>query len=493
MSRIMPTDGNDVQIQMSSTDQSGSNETWQTLHLNETKSWIYPKQSLENVFDFIKKDYPLKKKRFHHYLNFEKLILRSLMFIYIVIIFITDYIKCFKVMWGNQIESDEFLSDFYKITSNKQVLGMRIQFCSCLYEDKHYFYFLNSTFLGYILFYLKIIYFLSEGAFIFLPTLHYFYKKKYRKIWCCISILIAPIVLLIYYMPFIIIAYIFEGLNYLMDSDQKFSFSRPFDLFNAISLFDSLYIQLTALFTMYTIKDNFKVVGLPGVLLIKHSKSLKNLLGLSILGTLLSKVFSPLFNTLKNSDLSVRVFNCSTSNETYIDCNLNDTLTVKVSDLSDEMRKEFYYELNSYALDNSLLNQIFPFFTFAYCLFFIFIFIHCIYEKCGCYKSDLELARIEQHLIKYYSNDDVSLASLAKKFISNLKNKKNNPSESTTRETPRNYKLEIVYPILNWITWRPFYFFYQMIFEKNKVDIALEKIKLFLELNQLGIKPIKEQ
>jgi len=210
------------------------------------------------------------------------------------------------------------------------------------------------------------------------------------------------------------------------------------------------------------------------------------------LGTLLSKLFSPLLNSLNNSNLLVTISNCTIFNKTYTTCT-NNPLTVKVSDLSVDIRNTFYLELNNYALDNSLINQIFPIFTFAYCLFFVFLFFNWTYEVCGCFKSDLELARIEQHLIKYYSND-VSLNRLVEKvltFMSNLRKKNENLNESdksTTPEPPRNYKLKIFFPIINWITWRPIYFFYQIIFEKSKVDIALEKIKYTLELDQLGVK-----
>ncbi len=41
---------NNVQIQMTTTtNQSESNENWERLNLNETKDWIYPKQSLKDV------------------------------------------------------------------------------------------------------------------------------------------------------------------------------------------------------------------------------------------------------------------------------------------------------------------------------------------------------------------------------------------------------------------------------------------------------------
>jgi hypothetical protein len=194
-------------------------------------------------------------------------------------------------------------------------------------------------------------------------------------------------------------------------------------------------------------------------------------------------LFSPLLNSLNNSNLLVTISNCTIFNKTYAGCT-NNPLTVKVSDLSVDIRNTFYLELNNYALDNSLINLIFPIFTFAYCLFFVFLFFNWTYEVCGCFKSDLEFARIEQDLIKYFSKEDISFDSLVEKvltFILNLINKirKKNKSvneldKSTTPEPPRNYKLKIFFPIINWITWRPIYFFYQIIFEKSKVDIALE-------------------
>ena len=42
--------------------------------------------------------------------------------------------------------------------------------------------------------------------------------------------------------------------------------------------------------------------------------------------------------------------------------------------------------------------------------------------------------------------------------------------------------------IINWLTWKPFYFVYELALGKSKVEIAMEKIKLFCEMHNLGIK-----
>ena len=74
------------------TDQS--NENRQNLNLDETKSWIY---------ELEKNDTKTWKSIL---LLSVKLFVRSLMLIYIVVIFGRYYIKCFTFMWRIQIVND---------------------------------------------------------------------------------------------------------------------------------------------------------------------------------------------------------------------------------------------------------------------------------------------------------------------------------------------------------------------------------------------------
>ena len=175
---------------------------------------------------------------------------------------------------------------------------------------------------------------------------------------------------------------------------------------------------------MFTLKDNFKLVGLKGVLIIKNISSLKKFLVISIYGTtVLRKAFSPLFNHLNGSSLLVDISNCSMSflNSSQADCSSLSFKRVKVSDLSVDIKETFSTELNTYVLINCHLNKMFPLTTFAFCLFLLFIIGHWVFENCNWYKSDLEMAKIEQRLIKYYSLDSLS-NKLLRKFLNRESN-----------------------------------------------------------------------
>jgi hypothetical protein len=505
-----------------------------------------------------------------------KLCVRFVMLIYMVIIFGNYYWKCWKFMWRNQIVNDDFLTDYTKNISNNETVRLSIQFCSALFEDKHYLDENYSTLEKGILLWLKRIYCCFEVFFLLITALIPIKEKiqstikekrpngLFFKLCFHFFLIDILVVFFVFVVPYIVISLIFVGLNSWMNV-RAFNIKRLIENFEEIITADTLFIQLFALFTMHTIKENFKLLdikdGLPGVLVIKHSASIKKILGLSILGFLFSKFLSPIFNSLNTSDLPVRFFNCSS----HTNCT-NKPLTVKVYELSADIKSTFYIELTYYALDNTLINRIFPLFTFAYCLFFIFLIGHCIFEVSGCVKSDLKLARTKQHLIEYYSNNDnVSLKRLVRKgldFISKLGEKKKNEQEDASatllnrqgvsaneqegvsaneqegvsaneqegvsaneqegvsgplslirtvsgpgvsgplslspQVKPANEQesgccnKDCCFAVINWITWKPYYFFYKKTFKKSRVDKALEKIKLRLELDQLGIIPIAQ-
>ena len=43
--------------------------------------------------------------------------------------------------------------------------------------------------------------------------------------------------------------------------------------------------------------------------------------------------------------------------------------------------------------------------------------------------------------------------------------------------------------VINWLTWKPFYLVYDLIFGKSKVEIVMEKIRAMCKLNELRFKP----
>ena len=145
---------------------------------------------------------------------------------------------------------------------------------------------------------------------------------------------------------------------------------------------------------------------------------------------------------------------------------------MKLSDLDDGTKKVFVNELNMYIYENSLFNRMFPLLLFAYIFFIIFICVHWLFEKLQIYEADLEMAKIEQHLIKYYS-DDSWWIKVKNVFASNT----DENAQATRVKRKRQY--------INSFTWRPFYWLYDCIFGKSKVELALERIKQKFEFEQM--------
>ena len=157
---------------------------------------------------------------------------------------------------------------------------------------------------------------------------------------------------------------------------------------------------------------------------------------------------------------------------------------LNVSSLDDEIKNAFVVELNGYIYDNSVLNQVFPCFLFAYTLFYVFIGIHYLFEVCKIYESNLELAEIEQHLIKYFSKPTLA------KFFMPL-NKEDAISSKSIRFSAFGYDqvkhgvVVVEDPLpktgvkkrrrwINWATWRVFYVAYEKLFGKNEVDVLMK-------------------
>lgn len=246
-----------------------------------------------------------------------------------------------------------------------------------------------------------------------------------------------------------------------MDTYHTFSLTRP--IYYLTQLNDSFIIQLIAVYAMYMLVENVKLIDncLIGVLLLKHKTFISKLLKVSGLVMLLSKLFAPLINKLSHSQLPLEFANSS------VCTNLN------VCDLSAEIRDTFYVELNNYVLDNSLLYHVFPFVLFLFFLFFFFLIFHCIWEKMNIYKCDLDMVKIEQHLLKYYSYLEENKSNNSLAFNANQNDFKNEEENKCKNA-------------LNWITWKPFYYMHKSLFGKSRCELAMEKIKRMCELNEFN-------
>jgi hypothetical protein len=304
------------------------------------------------------------------------------------------------------------------------------------------------------------------------------------------SVLLCLILIGTVYLPFILSSLFFECLNYFMNSDYVFNIN----FYKDYRMTESIFIQIIALFTMYMLKDSLKLAGLPGLLIIKHDSLFKKYLGISVIGTFVAKSFSAFFNTLSESPLLIVLIKCSietnSSEISQLDCSTLPS-TLKISDLRVDIRQKFSIELNAYFYDNTFLNKIFPLITFAFALFFIFIFFHYCYEKRNLYKSDLEMAKIEQHLITYYFFSKSKFEESLEKVFNFVLNYFRSRNDENSKGCIDYLKLfcnwltwERCKEGLNWITWK---WIYNLIVKKSDADIALEKIRLFLQEEKLRL------
>ena len=166
-------------------------------------------------------------------------------------------------------------------------------------------------------------------------------------------------------------------------------------------------------------------------------------------------------------------------------------LNGKIAKCTQNIKNEFAVELSSYIYDNSMFNQLFPLFLFAYALFFAFVGIHCFFEWKKIYESDLELAEIEQRLIKYFSKPP-----LAKLFM--FLNIEATIKSDAIKYLALGYEYAKVDDLcdevivlkkrrrwINWPTWRLYYVIYEKIFGKKEVDVLMKIIRRKWKLDVL--------
>jgi hypothetical protein len=124
---------------------------WKNLDLNETKS-LGKKHLFDDLFLFIQENFKLEKsfERTRFILSLIKILAHSFVLIYIALIFILHYLKCFRHTDLDDV-NDEFLSNFTaKLPYNiNETIHLRIKFCSPLYDNQFYLDRDHFTFLAH--------------------------------------------------------------------------------------------------------------------------------------------------------------------------------------------------------------------------------------------------------------------------------------------------------------------------------------------------------
>jgi hypothetical protein len=409
------------------------------------------------MFKKIKEDYRIKRKmEEHNMINHElKLIIRALILLIIAIIYGVNLNKCLKIKNENEVLTN-LTKKIALSSSNNTNFTLGIRFCSCFYEDG--FFLIHPTWYYWSCILSIYIYFSLELTLIYRHLLVYFIhellKKGFGKLKLFFFKIIAGTILtlhcfftiqLIVSIYFYVISFLFQILNYFFLNDISFiwpSFfintldykSSIFDknsVLEKYSLFNirkemSLMIHSSSFIVMYALQKRLQMCGLLGVIVIKHTSKFKKIVKYGIISRLF---FWPLRDTINKSSLWVYYGNIT-----------------KLSDLNSYTKKLFIDELNTFVYEESLFNELFCWFIYSYFLFFFIVLVLYILEKNKLNEAeDLHLAKIKQHLIKYYWD-------------------------------------------LPWWS-KPlsvFYKLYNQMFGKSKVEIALEKIRRKWEFDQLN-------
>jgi hypothetical protein len=470
---------NDDENEMDQDDEKDSqnqNTLWKLLKMDTLNSNITRKEYLSNLIKTMENKLSFDNK--YKWIDYILLIYQALILIIILFLFIVYYLKCYRyVLFQNheeQLNNTDLLSNFSKKLDNKSII-LRIPFCSSLFKDGNYKK--QDTLLGLIFLNFKIFYFVTEalGFVMFLTEKFRFSQRIKRKILDSICdkfecnsqivflILISFIITILTWLVILILCFymyiLFECICLLVLNTPKdfFEFLKPTKIFKRFINFshsvlftnynNNLLIQLLMLYSIFKLLDRLKVCGMFGLLIIQHGAVLTKFLNLSIFGSLLKYVMTKFFKNLNESNLLSYL---------YIKDSQNGTTNLKkltISNLSDGIKELFNDELNDYIYVNSKINEIFLIFLIILIIFFIFITFHMCYEKFDIYKSELELARIEQLLIKYHR---------AKRWKSRqLAISENENVTPAVLNKKRNY--------LNYI-WKPFYFFYNFVLGRRELD-----------------------
>lgn len=441
--------------------------------MDNTKDWKYPKENIKSMLDKVKEQYKVKRdKKKHNMMDNEcKIIIRASILLIIAFIYAFNLGKCFKIKNESKVLTN-FTRNLSPNESNiyverKFFFTLSIPFCSCLYDDGYFLtqhtYYYKTCLLAILL------YFNLECLLIYKHTFIYLLKPFYIRLIMISIINITSITHFqyIFSIYLYVISFLFEMLNYFFLHEHSFNwpsflshsgsnlnnnntgliliFQKYIDfqirMTESTMFRDEMYLIINSisLIVMYVLHKRLQLCGRFGVVVIKHTSILKKFTKYIAFFRLF---IWPLSDTINKSSLWI-----------YYQSYNSTVHRTKLSDLDNDIKKLFVNELNTFVYEESLFNELFCWFIFLYILFFLVLLVLYFLDK----TDNLELAEIEQHLIKYYWDFPWWLKPFKARSFSHF-------LKST-----------------------PFYELYIRILGKSKVEIALEKIKRKWELDELSL------
>ena len=228
---------------------------------------------------------------------------------------------------------------------------------------------------------------------------------------------------------------------------------------------------------MFKIIEHLQLAFLFGRCLIKHRRSIQRFITISLIASLLEKLYSPINNLSSISTLPIYLYNCSTTmlskNESIVKC-ANSSEPLKISDLDFNLTKQYAAELNSYIYDNSLVENIIMYITFVFVAFLVFIFFHFVFERCNIYKCDLELASLEQNLyLIEFTQQSIH------NFVYSIQEKSEFKEFAVNYDPNRNRTLNKKRQYLNYL-WMPLH----SLFKKNELQKVVDSFRKSLDSNE---------
>ena len=430
------------------------------------------------------KQFKIPKRSFYVRIFFPSLVLST-----ILVIYINYYLKCSFSFIDSPLSNDTI----YLTSFSKSNISIYIPYCSCLYQDGKFG--LKYTQLGWLFNFVKIYYLAYEIRVLISLDVkkilrnsrlfcHDRIKKSIKEYsnkfcinflstlsWIFVFIITYLITQLFYIIFYILIEIVFLAISFLTNQNQHLFFVKQLKeifsvkVFNILECNNSILIQIFTLYSILTLNERLKVIDLFGLLIIRRTSIVFERLFQIIIFVL------PLFNKL----VPALVDDIDKSNLTiFID---QQEESIKLSNLTEEFKDLFYYELNNYVYYNSKINLVFPIILLLYLIYLIFIGLNLIYEKYGVYNSSLEFEKIHQKLIIYEYIRNKNKPGLIARCCGTM-NKKTQASNENLEE-----KRKLKRRHLN-IMWKPCFFIYKLIIYPSEIDMIMERIRKICETNQ---------
>jgi hypothetical protein len=364
-----------------------------------------------------------------------------------------------------------------KIPSNDTKYVIGIPFCSVLYEKEKQFS--NLTAFGRINSIVGWVYPVLELLILIISMISFKLRKtivvfsnnnkieRFKEIVLIAIKLILPFVILI--PAYFLISYIFQVYVSYITSKNIVNFDPFTNLKKADKYFgDTLIIQILLFYCIFGLISQLKLVKLYGRCFIKHCSSIQNLITLSVVFSILEKLYSSTVNFVAESNLLINIYNCSILNTTVV-CE-NKPKEIKLSDLRSigNISNDYQAELNAYIYDNSLIEKVIMYVSYIFAMFLVFILLNTIYDSCDCFKSNLNIAKIEQtlRLIQHSQNSLINIWYAFKekgqlKEYFHLNERLERKDGKKTCKSLANY------------LWKPFY----LIFKRNDINNVIDFCK----------------